>query len=509
MSEELSEACGVFGVISTSNQDVFRYMYWGLLSLNHRGQQSYGFATLNKGRFHKREDLNLVPTDPREVESLASSLKGPIGIANARYATSGGSGIHHLQGGKQPLVVSSKGRRIAISYNGNIVNAQVLREKLRKKFGNFKTDADTEVLAKQILLSLEQNSGDYGKAIGEVLDEAEGAYSAMLVDSSDGSFYAFRDVRGIRPYCFGHVEDIYAFASETPALDINGIRDKDYVKAGELISVDSKGTLKRTAVRKPKPAMCAFEFAYFSRPDSILNETDKPVYKIREEFARALSLTYRDRLKGIDLILSMPETADDAAYGMHQATGLPWERAVRKNRYVTRRAFISGKNERDDIIDKKVNIVPSLIKGKRLAIMEDSIVRGETSKANIAKLRSGGAKSIDLFVTYPRITDPCLYGVDMATYNELIGARMTPEQIAKWIGADSVNFQTIRGLVESIGMKQQDLCLACVTGRYPSEGAQEMADEIKQRQQHESSNSAVASRKGDKSLDKRVYEQHT
>jgi amidophosphoribosyltransferase len=478
MGEDLSEACGVFGAVSTGKQDIFRQMYWGLLSLNHRGQQSYGFLTLDEHYFRKKEDLNLIPTDPREVEKLASSLRGSMGISNARYATSGGTGRRHLQGGKQPLVVSSKGRTIAISYNGNIVNASALKSKLRKKFGKFKTDADTEVLARQILLSLEENLGSYKKAIGEVFDFVEGAYSAMLLDSKEDCFYAFRDIRGIRPYCFGRKGDLYAFASETPALDINGITEYDYVSPGELIRVDPRGKISRTKLRKAQPAICAFEFAYFSRPDSILNESRQPVYKIREDFARALSRTYKKKLRTIDLILSMPETADDAAYGLHEETGIPWERAVRKNRYVTRRAFISGQTERDDVIDKKVNIVSRLVKGKRVAVIEDSIVRGDTSKANITKLNSAGAKSVDLFVTFPRITNPCLYGVDMATYNELIGARMDPEQIANWIGADSVNFQTVDGLVEAIGIKQEQLCLACVTGKYPSRIAQEMAARI-------------------------------
>jgi len=500
LSEELSEACGVFGVISTSKtKNVFREMNWGLLSLNHRGQQSYGFVTLDQGGFHKREDLNLIPTDPREIRSLETTLKGPIGIANARYATSGGTGVRHLQGGKQPLVVSHHGRRLAISYNGNIVNASALRSRLERKFGKFKTDADTEVLARQILLSLDENSGAYESAIGEVLDVVEGAYSAMMIDSKDRSLYAFRDVRGIRPYCLGKRGDLYAFASESPALDINGFTDIDYVSPGELVSVRANGEMTRKQIRKARPAFCAFEFAYFSRPDSILNGTKRAVYKIREEFGKSLSRTYSDKIKPIDIIVSIPETADDSAYGLHEATGIPWERAVRKNRYVTRRAFISGRGERDDVIDKKVNIVPDLVKGKRLGVIEDSIVRGDTSKANIAKLIVAGSKSVDVFITYPRITNPCLYGVDMATYGELIGARMEPKEIAQWIGADSVNFQTIEGLVNSIGISKENLCLACVTGSYPTAAAQKMADEIKR--QHEAS-------KNTKVVDgeKRIYE---
>jgi amidophosphoribosyltransferase len=499
LSEDITEACGVFGAISSAGADIFYNMYWGLLSLNHRGQQSYGFLTLDHGKFRKKEDLNLVPTDPREVADLASFLRGAVGISNARYATSGGTGKKHLEGGKQPLVVSRNGRKVAISYNGNIVNAGKLRKELKKEYGKFKTDADTEVLAKQLLISIEQYSGNYTKAVGDVQDKVEGAYSVALIDSENEAFYAFRDTRGIRPFCFGYKKDLYAFASETPALDINGFSRYDYVEPGELISVVPHRRITRTKVRKARPAMCSFEFAYFSRPDSILNGTKIPVYKIRERFAKTLGKIYREKLRQADMILSMPETADDAAYGLHESTGIPWERAVRKNRYVTRRAFISGKNERDDVIDKKVNIASSLVKGKKLVVMEDSIVRGDTSKANIAKLNAAGAKSIDLFVTFPRITDPCLYGVDMATYRELVGARMNPEQIAKWLKANSVNFQTIEGLVSSIGIRQDHLCLGCITGKYPTESAQELANRIRRSSNLEKKN------RNDES-EKRIYE---
>ncbi len=479
MSEEISEACGIFGVVSANPDfDVFPYLYWGLLSLNHRGQQSYGFTTLRKGRFVKREDLDLIPTNPREVKRLGKALSGNAGISNARYATSGSSGIKHLEGGKQPLVVSSGETSIALSYNGNIVNASSLRTSLSKEFGRFKTDADTEILARKLLLGLKRHSGSYSKAVADVLDDVEGAYSVMMLNS-EGDLFAFRDRHGIRPFCFGKKGDLVAFASETPALDINEIEDREFVQPGELISVSKAGEITRAQVRDPKPALCSFEFAYFSRPDSVLNGTDRPVYKIREAFAKSLAQRYRDKLSGTDIILSMPETADDAAYGMHEVTSIPWERAVRKNRYVTRRAFISGKDSRENVIDKKMNIVASLVKGKNLSVVEDSIVRGDTTRINVAKLRNAGAKSVNVFVTFPKISNPCLYGVDMSTYGELLGAKMSPEEISRWMNADSVNYQTVDGLVEAIGMPRESLCMACVTGRYPTVQAQKLADEIR------------------------------
>ena len=270
-----------------------------------------------------------------------------------------------------------------------------------------------------------------------------------------------------------------AFASETPALDINEIDDREYVEAGELILVRKNGEVSRSQLRDPMPSLCSFEFAYFSRPDSILNGTDRPVYKIRETFAKTLADRYKEKLAGTDVILSMPGTADDAAYGLHETTGIPWERAVRKNRYVTRRAFISGKDNRENVIDKKMNIVSSLVKDKNLAVVEDSIVRGDTTRINIAKLRNAGAKRVDVFVTFPKISNPCLYGVDMSTYGELLGAKMSPEEISRWMNADSVNYQTEEGLVEAIGVPRGSLCTACVTGRYPTGGAQKLADEIR------------------------------
>ncbi len=474
---EVSEACGVFGAVCSENKPVFPYLYWGLLSLNHRGQQSYGFTTWHEGKFVKREDLNLIPTDAREVERLARALKGSVGISNARYATSGRSGKRHLQGGKQPLLITSKGRSISISYNGNIVNTDKLRIRLRKEFGRFKTDADTEVLAKQVLLSLER-SGSYESAVGHVLDEVEGAYSVMILDSQDG-FHAFRDVHGIKPYCFAKRDGVVAFASESPALNINGFEEYEFVNPGELVSVSLDCEIRRSQLRKPEPALCSFEFAYFSRPDAVLNGTSIPVYKIREQFARPLLENYSEKLRKNDLIVSMPETADDAAYGLHEITGLSWERAVRKNRYVTRRAFISGKDDRSEVIDKKMNIVASLVRGKSVAVVEDSIVRGDTTKINVGKLKKAGATRVDVYVTFPQIRNPCFYGVDMSTYGELLGAKMTPEEISRWMEAESVNYQNVEGLVKAIGLPQSSLCTACVTGRYPTPEAQRVADEIR------------------------------
>jgi amidophosphoribosyltransferase len=223
--------------------------------------------------------------------------------------------------------------------------------------------------------------------------------------------------------------------------------------------------------------LCAFEFAYFARPDSRLGK--RFVYEIREEFGRNLTREYPEITKDADLIVSMPETGDDIAYGVHEITGLRWERSIRRHRYVTERAFILLPEERQATIDRKINLLAQKIKGKRILVTEDSIVRGDTTKVVVEKLRRLGATKVHLLITYPRITGPCFYGIDMARYAELIGFRRTPEEIAKEIGADSVNYQSIEGYVKSVDMNEDDLCMACVTGRYPTPLAQKMADEMR------------------------------
>jgi amidophosphoribosyltransferase len=232
-------------------------------------------------------------------------------------------------------------------------------------------------------------------------------------------------------------------------------------------------------VNNNRKAFCAFEFAYFARPDSRFD--DKYVYEVREEFGRNLVRENPDVVKDSDIVISIPETGDDAALGAHEESGLRWERASRRHRYVTERAFILLNKERYSTIDKKVNILESKVNGKRIIITEDSVVRGDTTKVIIEKLRRMGAKKVYLFVTFPRIIGPCFYGIDMATYGQLIGSKHNPEEIAEIIGADAVCYQSIENFVKATGFKRDQLCLACVTGKYPTPLAQKLADEMKKR----------------------------
>jgi amidophosphoribosyltransferase len=292
----------------------------------------------------------------------------------------------------------------------------------------------------------------------------------------DGTLFAFKDPIGVKPLCYGKAKGVHAFSSESVGLDINGIKFDHELSPGEFMAVEEGEALKRQLVVSPRHAFCAFEFAYFMRPDSRVN--DRFVYQARVDFGRALARVYKEKAKRCDIVVSLPETADDAAYGFHEEVGIPWERATRRHRYVTQRAFITDAEDRKSVIFRKVNILEPLIKGRSLAVVDDSIVRGDTTKGTVKRLRAAGAKEIHLFITYPRIIGPCFYGIDMATYSQLIGARMAPEEIAKDVGADSVNYLSIDDYIACTGIPKEQLCLGCITNGYPTPMADSFAKQM-------------------------------
>jgi amidophosphoribosyltransferase len=472
MSDEMvKEACGVFAFYSSEVQ-AFPYVYWGLRALNHRGHQSHGILTYD-GNFNVYKSLDLVPKIKREdVEKWERKLPGKIGIGNVRYTTSGGISQESLKKGTQPVVVNGKKLKLASVFNGNIVNTKELKEELEKYWKNFSYECDLELLTRKLYLEL-KNGKDIFSSVKRCMEEVEGAFSFVGINEK-GEIFGFKDPCGIKPLCFGKDERNYAFSSESVGLDINMMKFMFELKPGELVTVDEKGFERHRIVKSNKKAFCSFEFAYFSRPDSRYGK--KYVYEMREEFGRNLAREYSDLLNKIDVLISMPETADDAAYGFHEESGIRWERATRRHRYVTERAFILLPNERQKTISRKINVVEQKIFGKNVGVIDDSIVRGDTTRVTVKKLREMGARKVYVFVTFPRIIAPCFYGIDMATYDELIGANYEPEEIAKVIGADEVCYQSIKSFVNATGFKEEELCLACVTGRYPTKKAQEIAD---------------------------------
>jgi amidophosphoribosyltransferase len=396
-----------------------------------------------------------------------------------RYTTSGKCDDVSIIQGTQPVIASVDGAKLALSFNGNIVNTLPLKKEITENFSNFLYNCDSDIVCHKMLLSLKKGK-DLPAAAKEVMESLDGAFSVTGI-TDKGEFFAFKDPHGIKPLCAGHDPEgkTFAFSSETVSFDMNSfVRDFE-LEPGELVTVTENGFKRTQLIKNPRKAFCAFEYAYFARPDSRFD--GKYVYEIREDFGRNLVKEFPEVTKDSEIILSVPETGDDPAMGVHEASGLRWERASRRHRYVTERAFILLNMERYSTIDKKINILGNKVANKRVIITEDSVVRGDTTKVIIEKLRKAGAKKVYLFVTFPRIIGPCFYGIDMSSYGQLVGAKHTPDEIAKIIQADKVCYQSLEGLIQATGQTENQLCLACVTGKYPTPCAQRMADAMKKR----------------------------
>lgn len=480
MGEQLKIACGVFGAVNFQKQPIFPYIYWGLRAQNHRGHQSHGFLTYDNGKFHVYRNLDLVPKiKTSAIQEWFGRLPGHTGIGNVRYTTSGKTDEKSLIMGTQPVTASKNGSKLAVSFNGNVVNTSRLKKEINKEFPGFSYECDADLVCHKLLIELIRGK-DLASAVEKCMEEIEGAFSVTGI-TKDGKFFAFKDPYGIRPLCAGHSEDhsTYAFSSETASLDINGFERDFEIEPGELVTASKDGFERERLVKDRRKAFCAFEFAYFARPDSRFDK--KYVYEIREEFGRNLVRENSDIVKDADIILSLPETGNDSALGVHEESGLRWERASHRHRYVTERAFILLNRERYSTIDKKINILAPKVNGKRVIVTDDSIVRGDTTKVIVEKLRKMGAKKVYLFITFPRIIGPCFYGIDMATYGQLIGSKHSSEEIAKIVGADAVCYQSIEGFVRATGFSRDQLCLGCITCKYPTPLAQKIADEMKKR----------------------------
>lgn len=474
MDDTVGTECGVFSVIDFKKDSIFPYIYWGMRAQNHRGHQSYGFLTFNSG-YKLHRGLDLIPKiKAKDIRNWMSRLPGHVGIGNVRYTTSGKLNEEALIKGTQPVTIETKNVKLGISFNGNIVNTVGLKKEICKTFPQFSYECDAELICRKLAVALKQGQ-DLQTAIQTCFNEVEGAYSVSGI-TQEGELFAFKDPYGLRPLSAGRNKNgnICAFSSETVGFDINGFSYDFEIKPGEYVMAVEGDFERKQIVPIKKKSLCSFEFAYFARPDSRLNGSY--VYEVREKFGKNLGKEYADIVKKADVIFSLPETSDDAAYGLHEETGLRWERGTRRHRYVTDRAFILLSTERYSTINRKVNIVDHKIAGKNLILVDDSIVRGDTTRVVVEKIRRLGAKEVHLFITFPRIIGPCFYGIDMATYGELIGSTKTHEEIAQTVGADSVNFQSIEGFIEATGMKREELCFGCATGKYPTPLAQRLAN---------------------------------
>jgi amidophosphoribosyltransferase len=430
--------------------------------------------------FYTSKNLDLVPKiKSRDIPSWLERLPGSVGIGNVRYTTSGKCDDESLIRGTQPVTASEGNLKLALSFNGNIVSTADLKNEMTNNFSTFNYTCDSDIVCHKLLLGLKEGKS-LADAVHATMESLDGAFSVTGI-TGDGTFFAFKDPHGIKPLCAGHSQDeeTFAFSSETVSLDMNSFERDFELNPGELVTVSKDGFKREQIIKNPRQAFCCFEYAYFARPDSRFD--GKYVYEIREDFGRNIVREFPEISKDADIIMSVPETGDDPAMGVHEESGLRWERASRRHRYVTERAFILLNNERFSTIDKKINILGRKVDGKRVIVTEDSIVRGDTTKVIIEKLRKSGAKKVYVFVTFPRIIGPCFYGIDMSTYGQLIGSRNNAEGIAKIIGADAVCYQSLDALVKATGQTKDELCMACITGKYPTPLAQQMADEMKKK----------------------------
>lgn len=479
MEDSVGIDCGVFSAIDFQRKPVFPYIYWGMRAQNHRGHQSHGFITFN-GKFNAHRSLDLIPRIKKtNIQEWMTRLPGHVGLGNVRYTTSGRQDRQALAKGTQPTLLQTGKLKLAVSFNGNIVNTVNMKEELRSYIPDFTYECDAELICRKLALSLTEDN-DLPSAVRRSMEEVEGAFSVSGI-TQDGTLFAYKDGLGIRPLCCGVNPSgtVRAFSSETVGLDINGFNQSFEVEPGEFVIAEEDGFHREQLTPKKQKALCAFEFAYFARPDSMLN--GKYVYEVREEFGRNLGREHPEIVKDTDLIISLPQTSNDAAYGLHEETGVRWERTTRRHRYVTDRAFMLLSQERYSTINRKINIIDHKFTGKNLIVIDDSIVRGDTTRVIVNKIRKLGAKKIHLFITFPRIIGPCFYGIDMATYGELIGSKREPAEIAKEVGADSVSYQTIKDFVRATAMRKDQLCFGCVSGDYPTPLAQRLANWMRKR----------------------------
>ena len=448
-SKELHEECGVFGIYNIKN--AASLTYYGLHSLQHRGQEACGIVSLDEETFYKQKGQGLV-TEVFRNGALAS-LKGNIAIGHVRYSTSGGNLLENVQ----PLFFRHNSGDFALAHNGNIVNSKELKKYLEDQGSIFQSTSDTEILAHLI----KKNSNDENRipTIIDALNMLEGAFSFLILTKD--RLYACRDKYGLRPLSIGKLEDGFVISSETCAFDAIGATYVRDVNPGEVVVFSDNGmeSFRYSIFKKNK--MCAMEYIYFARPDSDIESLN--VHTFRKETGKLL---YKQHPIEGDIVVGVPDSSLSAAIGYAEESKIAYEMGLVKNKYVARTFIEPSQALRERGVKLKLSAVRSIVKDKRVILIDDSIVRGTTSKRIVQMLRDAGAKEVHVAIASPQITHPCFYGVDMSTYDELISAHHSVEEVRKMINADTLVFLDEKNLFEA--SKRSELCTACFYGKYPT-----------------------------------------
>jgi amidophosphoribosyltransferase len=443
------EECGVFGIYSPG-EDVARLTFFGLYALQHRGQESAGIATSDGRRLHWRARLGLV--NQAFAEDDLRELPGEIAIGHARYSTTGTTNACNAG----PLVAESNIGPIAVAHNGNLVNALALRTELEERGERFATTTDSEILTRLIALSPGE---EIVTKIRRAMPRMIGAYSLAVLTTD--RLLAVRDPLGVRPLCIGRLGEHWVVASESCALATVGASFEREVNPGEIVEIDATGLHSHPAPRAVRPATCLFELIYFARPDSIVH--NQRLHLVRQRMGEELA---REQPAAADIVVGLPDSATPAAIGFARASGIPFTEALIKNRYIGRTFIQPDQRLREMGVSLKFNALPEVLQGKRVVLVDDTIVRGTTSKPIIQLLRNAGAQEVHMRVHAPPMMWPCYLGVDLARREELIAARMTVPEIGEFIGADSIGYLSLEGLLRAIG-ETDSFCTGCLTGNYP------------------------------------------
>ena len=448
-AESPKEECGLFGVWAPGDE-VARLTYFGLFAQQHRGQESAGIAVSDGTNILVYKDLGLVSQVFNEA--TLTTLHGDLAVGHTRYSTTGSTTWDNAQ----PVFKTDGVHSIALGHNGNLVNTSELAGRVRGA-GLATTDSD---IVTTMIADRTPDAGSIEAAAMEVLPELRGAFCFVFMD--ERSVFAARDSHGVRPLSIGRLPNGFVVASETCALDIVGATLVRDVEPGELVRIDDRGLHTQRFIESPKRSLCVFEVVYLARPDSRLRE--RSVHEARREMGRILA---REHPADADLVIAVPTTGHSAAQGFSEVSGIPYGDGLYKNTYVGRTFIQPSQSLRDRGVKLKLNPLPDSIRGKRLVVVDDSIVRGTTTKQIVQALREAGAAEVHIRITCPPIQWPCFYGIDMPTRQELIAADLTVDQIRSYVSADSLGYLSLEGMVAAAGDGKETFCRACFDGEYP------------------------------------------
>lgn len=454
----INEECGIFGIYSEANGDLAHTTYYGLFALQHRGQESCGIVVNKGGQFTSYKDTGIVNDvfTPKVLDSLG---EGRMALGHVRYGTSGSGDRSNAQ----PMVVNHIKGRMALAHNGKLINSQELREELELEGSIFHTMSDTEVIS-YVVTKERLKTSTIEEAVSKAMDRLKGAYSLAIM--TPGKLIALRDENGFHPLCYGKTADgLYIVASESCALDAVGAELVRELKPGEILVFDKNGVRSITDhCGKAKPTMCVFEFVYFARSDSVIDGCS-----VHNAHIRAGAFLALEHPVQADVVIGVPDSGIDAAIGYARQSGIPYGIGLIKNKYIGRTFISPGQSTREDKVRIKLNPISEVVKGKRVVLIDDSIVRGTTSERIVKLIRDAGATEVHMRVTAPPFLNPCYYGTDIDSRDSLIACHHTVEEIAKIIGVDSLGYLSIDSVKKIAGGPDSNVyCTACFDGIYPT-----------------------------------------